>query len=319
MTTRHNDRHAPSSPVLAEVSISDFIGRALSNKVRVASPDAFELRGLFVRDGVTITSDKAGRFVVDGLDASEIGENAAAHGARRTAARAHRLVEHHHRRISRQCRGDPEPLAHASENDPAGFRATSVSPTGPRTSSPAGRRRRRSGRERGGGCGTDDPCRPPSRRAAPPTQREAPVTLCNRDPSPALPPASVGRGRGPPAWLSTFGSVGSEEACDDPWSDGEAEVVDGGDIAIALGEQVDLEHDVLPWKSWGLAVSPPDLVPLLSRHPVRDRVLQVRAPWTAAGAVRRLVRRSRRRRDARTHSGCVVHLSVTLSDAGGRT
>ena len=82
MTTRHNHRHAPSSPVLAEVSISDFIGRALSNKVRVASPDAFELRGRLVRDGVSITSDKAGRFVVDGLDASEIGENAAAHGVR---------------------------------------------------------------------------------------------------------------------------------------------------------------------------------------------------------------------------------------------
>ena len=68
--------------IIADMSMAEFIGRASTNKVRVTSPDAFELRGRLVRDGVTITSDAPDRFVVDGLDAAEIGEVAAAHGVR---------------------------------------------------------------------------------------------------------------------------------------------------------------------------------------------------------------------------------------------
>jgi ABC-2 type transport system ATP-binding protein len=68
--------------IIADMSMADFIGRASTNKVRVASPDAVELRGRLTRDGVTITSDEADRFVVDGLGAAEIGEIAAAHGVR---------------------------------------------------------------------------------------------------------------------------------------------------------------------------------------------------------------------------------------------
>lgn len=68
--------------IIADMSMADFIGRASSNKVRVASPDAVELRGRLFRDGVTITTDEADRFVVEGLDATEIGDIAAAHGIR---------------------------------------------------------------------------------------------------------------------------------------------------------------------------------------------------------------------------------------------
>lgn len=40
--------------------------------------------------------------------------------------------------------------------------------------------------------------------------------------------------------------LGPRKPVTTPRSDGEAEVVDGGDIAVALGGLVDFEHEVLP-------------------------------------------------------------------------
>jgi ABC-2 type transport system ATP-binding protein len=68
--------------IIADMSMADFIGRASSNRVRVVSPDAAQLRGQLGAAGVTITSTDPQELLVDGLSAAEIGDLAARHGIR---------------------------------------------------------------------------------------------------------------------------------------------------------------------------------------------------------------------------------------------
>ena len=58
--------------------IADFTARASGRGVVVRTPDAARLRGLLLQDGVTVRSSEAGVLEVEGLEAAEIGERAAA-------------------------------------------------------------------------------------------------------------------------------------------------------------------------------------------------------------------------------------------------
>jgi ABC-2 type transport system ATP-binding protein len=60
--------------------IADVTARASGRSVLVRTPDAARLRTLLQQDGVTIHSGEAGVLDVEGLDAPEIGERAAAAG-----------------------------------------------------------------------------------------------------------------------------------------------------------------------------------------------------------------------------------------------
>jgi ABC-2 type transport system ATP-binding protein len=75
--------------LLADMPTTEFIAQASPALVRVRSPQAARLRELLLQDGVTVTSDEPGVLEVDGLDAAEIGERAAA--ARLTL---HELASH---------------------------------------------------------------------------------------------------------------------------------------------------------------------------------------------------------------------------------
>jgi len=68
--------------IIADTSMTDFIGQASSNRVRVVSPDAASLRQRLVGDEVSVTSADDQTLEVDGMPASVIGDIAAAHGLR---------------------------------------------------------------------------------------------------------------------------------------------------------------------------------------------------------------------------------------------
>jgi ABC-2 type transport system ATP-binding protein len=68
--------------IIADMSMTDVIGRASSNRVRVVSPDAAHLRLRLVGDGVSVTSADEQTLEVDGMPSSAIGDIAAAHGLR---------------------------------------------------------------------------------------------------------------------------------------------------------------------------------------------------------------------------------------------
>ena len=63
--------------LIADTPIDDFVRRASGARVRVRSPQASALRGVLLRDGVSITSPEADVIEIDGLTASVVGELAA--------------------------------------------------------------------------------------------------------------------------------------------------------------------------------------------------------------------------------------------------
>ncbi len=66
--------------VLADLSMTEFIGQASTEKVRVASPDGLRLRDHLLGPNITVTSLTADRFEVTGVPAAEIGTIAAREG-----------------------------------------------------------------------------------------------------------------------------------------------------------------------------------------------------------------------------------------------
>ncbi len=60
--------------------LADFTARASTREVRVRSPQAERLRGLLQQGSVVVRSGEAGLLEVEGLEAAEIGERAAAAG-----------------------------------------------------------------------------------------------------------------------------------------------------------------------------------------------------------------------------------------------
>ncbi|PAZ10252.1 multidrug ABC transporter ATP-binding protein [Streptomyces sp. SA15] len=66
--------------LLSAGPLADFVAQSSSRSVRVQSPQAAALRDLLVGDGVSVTSSRPGVLDVQGLEAAEIGERAAAAG-----------------------------------------------------------------------------------------------------------------------------------------------------------------------------------------------------------------------------------------------
>ncbi|MBA2945977.1 ATP-binding cassette domain-containing protein [Streptomyces himalayensis] len=66
--------------LLSAGPLADFVAQSSGRSVRVRSPQAAHLRDLLVGDGVSVTSSEPGVLDVQGLDAAEIGERAAASG-----------------------------------------------------------------------------------------------------------------------------------------------------------------------------------------------------------------------------------------------
>ncbi|MCT9137667.1 ABC transporter ATP-binding protein [Streptomyces violarus] len=66
--------------LLSAGPLADFVAQSSSRSVRVQSPQAASLRDLLVGDGVSVTSSLPGVLDVQGLEAAEIGERAAAAG-----------------------------------------------------------------------------------------------------------------------------------------------------------------------------------------------------------------------------------------------
>ncbi|MFD3619494.1 ABC transporter ATP-binding protein [Streptomyces sp. NPDC058676] len=66
--------------LLSAGPLADFVAQSSSRSVRVQSPQAASLRDLLVGDGVSVTNSRPGVLDVQGLDAPEIGERAAAAG-----------------------------------------------------------------------------------------------------------------------------------------------------------------------------------------------------------------------------------------------
>ncbi|WP_037690547.1 ABC transporter ATP-binding protein [Streptomyces scabiei] len=66
--------------LLSAGPLADFIAHSAGRSVRVRSPQAASLRDLLVGDGVSINSSRPGVLDVQGLEAAEIGERAAAAG-----------------------------------------------------------------------------------------------------------------------------------------------------------------------------------------------------------------------------------------------
>ncbi|UUU19564.1 ABC transporter ATP-binding protein [Streptomyces sp. DSM 40750] len=66
--------------LLSAGPLADFIAQSAGRSVRVQSPQAATLRDLLVGDGVSVTSSRPGVLDVQGLEAAEIGERAAAAG-----------------------------------------------------------------------------------------------------------------------------------------------------------------------------------------------------------------------------------------------
>ena len=66
--------------LLSAGPLDDFIAGSASRSVRVRSPQAADLRGLLLGDGVSVSTSEPGVLDVTGLEAAEIGERAAAAG-----------------------------------------------------------------------------------------------------------------------------------------------------------------------------------------------------------------------------------------------
>ncbi|MGP4053022.1 ATP-binding cassette domain-containing protein [Streptomyces sp. 2A115] len=66
--------------LLSAGPLADFIAQSAGRSVRVQSPQAASLRDLLVGDGVSVSSSRPGVLDVQGLEAAEIGERAAAAG-----------------------------------------------------------------------------------------------------------------------------------------------------------------------------------------------------------------------------------------------
>ncbi|MEU4466849.1 ATP-binding cassette domain-containing protein [Streptomyces sp. NPDC024017] len=66
--------------LLSAGPLADFVAQSSSRSVRVQSPQAAALRDLLVGDSVSVTSSRPGVLDVQGLEAAEIGERAAAAG-----------------------------------------------------------------------------------------------------------------------------------------------------------------------------------------------------------------------------------------------
>ncbi|MDG9706655.1 ATP-binding cassette domain-containing protein [Streptomyces sp. DH10] len=66
--------------LLSAGPLADFVAQSSSRSVRVQSPQAGALRDLLVGDGVSVTDSRPGVLDVQGLEAAEIGERAAAAG-----------------------------------------------------------------------------------------------------------------------------------------------------------------------------------------------------------------------------------------------
>jgi ABC-2 type transport system ATP-binding protein len=65
--------------LIRDVSVADFVRESSKKLVRVRSPQAGELRELVLGPGVGVRSDGPGVIEIEGLDAEQIGETAAAH------------------------------------------------------------------------------------------------------------------------------------------------------------------------------------------------------------------------------------------------
>ncbi|NGO48520.1 ABC transporter ATP-binding protein [Streptomyces ureilyticus] len=66
--------------LLSAGPLDDFIAGSAGRSVRVRSPQAADLRGLLLGDGVSVSTSEPGVLDVIGLEAAEIGERAAAAG-----------------------------------------------------------------------------------------------------------------------------------------------------------------------------------------------------------------------------------------------
>ena len=66
--------------LLSAGPLADFIAQSAGRSVRVQSPQAASLRDLLLGDGVSVSSSRPGVLDVQGLEAAEIGERAAAAG-----------------------------------------------------------------------------------------------------------------------------------------------------------------------------------------------------------------------------------------------
>jgi len=66
--------------LIADMSVDEFVRKASKSIVLVRSPQASELRDLFVGPDVTVESVEPGVLVVEGLTAAQIGDAAAANG-----------------------------------------------------------------------------------------------------------------------------------------------------------------------------------------------------------------------------------------------
>jgi ABC-2 type transport system ATP-binding protein len=65
--------------LIADTSVTEFIERASSGKVKVRSPQASQLRELLVGSEVTVSSSEAGTLEVSGLTSDQIGQTASDH------------------------------------------------------------------------------------------------------------------------------------------------------------------------------------------------------------------------------------------------
>jgi hypothetical protein len=154
-----------------------------------------------------------------------------------------RLVEHQHRRVAEQRGGDAEPLLHAEREtaDPApGHRFEPGQPKHLADALP------------GDAVGLRD--RPQVRPAGPAGVQSGRVEqradLAQRPDQPGVAAAAdqgpAGGRRGEPENDPHGGglarAVRAEEAGHPPRADGEAQVVDGGDLAEALGDPLHLDH-----------------------------------------------------------------------------
>jgi ABC-2 type transport system ATP-binding protein len=65
--------------LIADTSVTEFIERASSGKVKVRSPQASQLRELLIGSEVTVSSSEAGTLEVSGLTSDQIGQTASDH------------------------------------------------------------------------------------------------------------------------------------------------------------------------------------------------------------------------------------------------
>jgi ABC-2 type transport system ATP-binding protein len=65
--------------LIRDVSVADFVRESSKKVVRVRSPQASELRDVVLGPDVGVRSDEPGVIEIEGLDAQQIGDTAAAH------------------------------------------------------------------------------------------------------------------------------------------------------------------------------------------------------------------------------------------------